>query len=206
MKPSRRPEQARRQHRKQLQHKGLLGTRTPCMLIQGTAPDVIEDPVNQLVGTGLTYVDIPDEQTTSVQPPTTFLPWCAGSENGIRQSKCYDTSSVCLSSIFCNYAGTVRFSASFLPCTYILFRFSKASCSFSRQEPKLSNQHHKQAGRIRNHLRHEQDIALAAAHRPCPPQPARCSPLWRLYLFQDVAGSSFVRQHQPRCYIVGHSR
>jgi hypothetical protein len=125
MGPSRRLEQARRQHRKQLQHKDLFGTRTPYMLIQGTAPDIIEDPANQLVGTGLTYVDIPDEQTTSVQPPTTSLPWCAGSRNGIRQSKCCDTFAVCFSSIFCNHARTVTFSASLLYLVHTYFFVSQ---------------------------------------------------------------------------------
>jgi hypothetical protein len=95
------------------------------MLEQGTTSDVIEDPVNQLVGTGLTYVDIPDEQTTSVQPPTTSLPWCAGSKNGIRQSRWFNTSSVCLSSIFCNYARTVRFSASFFYLVHTYFFVSQ---------------------------------------------------------------------------------
>jgi hypothetical protein len=205
MKPPRRPDQARRQHRKQLQYKDPFETRTPYMLEQGTTSDVIEDPVNQLVGTGLTYVDIPDEQTTSVQPPTTSLPWCAGSKNGIRQSRWFNISFLSFKHLLQLRQDSEVLCFLLLPCTYILFCFSKTSLSISRHKstPIVKGYHY--TGRIQHHLRHEQDTALAAAHRACPPQFARSSPIWRLYLFQDVAGSSSVRQHQPRCYTVGHS-
>lgn len=104
MGPSRRPDQARRQHRKQLRHIGYFSAQTLYVLKQAITPDVIEDSTNQLVGTGLTYVVDADEQTSSVQPPTTSQPWCACSKNGISQSRCCDTCSVCLSSIFCKHA------------------------------------------------------------------------------------------------------
>lgn len=125
MEPSRRADQTRRQHRKQLRHKEVLPSQPLHILIQGNAPDVIEDATNQLVGTGLIYVGIPDEQKDLVQPPTTSQPWCAGSKSGISQSRSFDTSTLSLSSIFCKYSKTLYLSSS--PCTYILFRFSESS-------------------------------------------------------------------------------
>lgn len=170
------------------------------MLEQAIATDVIDDSTNQLVGTGLTYVVDADEQTTSVQPPTTSEPWCVCSKNGISQSKRCDTS---LSVSQASSASTPGFPFHLVHTySFVLARLLlKSPGTIRRFQTKIESQ----AGRIQHHLRHEQDIALAAAYRPCPPQSACSSPFWRFYLFQDSAGSGSVRQHQPRCYTVGHS-